>query len=322
MIRLVGAELQRLRSRRLSLVMVIVALAAVALFQVALHFQVAPSAAAQARAQQAYSTAHSAWEGQHDQNVAECVQQGGGSQADCESYDPEPTPADYAVEPPPFDQVAPFAVSTMAYLSMLTTFLVGASFIGAEYSSGSLANWLTFVPRRLRVFGSKAAAVVLGSAVLGAVLAFTTTGLLAFQVVTHGEHLVRAGHVAAATGRVVPMAAVAGLVGFALALVTRHTVAALGIPLAYLIVRTVLAAFTTDVDAALAWLPPYLPDLNLQAFLEHGTTYTQYRQSFDGNDYEEITKHVSFLHGSLYWVVVTALALVPTALVFRRRDVT
>ena len=44
---------------------------------------------------------------------------------------------------------------------MFAAFLVGASFIGAEYSTGSLANWLTFVPQRLKVYGSKVIAVVL-----------------------------------------------------------------------------------------------------------------------------------------------------------------
>ena len=323
MIRLVGAELTRLRSRRVTIVAVIVVLAAVALFQIVIHSEVAPSAEAQARASQAYEQAQQGWQAAHAQNVAACVQQGGGTQAECEDYDPAPTPADYSVTPPAFADVGQAGMTTAAYLAMFACFLVAASFIGAEYATGSLANWLTFVPQRLLVFASKGVAVVLGSALLGAVAVFATLGLTAFQVAHHGEPLVGAGQVAAASGRSVVLVALAGLAGYVLALVSRHTVAALGVPLAYGLVRAVLLGFTQRVDGPLAWLPPYLPDLNLQAFLAHGTTYRQYRSVLaDGSDYTEIEKHVTFAHSGVYWLVVAVVAVVVGAGVFRRRDVT
>lgn len=322
-VRLVGAELTRLRSRRVSIVAVVVVLAAVALFQILIHSEVAPSAAAQASARQAYEAAQQQWQSSHAANVEACVQQGGGTQEDCESYDPAPTPEQYSVTPPSFDVVGAGGVTTAAYLSMFATFLVGASFIGAEYSTGSLANWLTFVPQRLKVFASKAIAVALASALLGAVAVFATFGLTAAQVAGHGEPLVRAGHIAAASGRAVVLVALAGVAGFVIALVTRHTVAAIAVPLAYGLVRAVLSGYTSDVDAPLAWLPPYLPELNLQAFLEHGATYTQYRSVLaDGSDYTEIEKHVGFAHSGLYWLTLAVVSVVVGLLVFRRRDVT
>ncbi|SEQ99344.1 ABC transporter permease subunit [Microlunatus flavus] len=323
LVRLTAAELTRLRSRRVSIVAAVVVLAAVALFQVLIHSEVAPTAAAQASARQAYEAAQQTWQAQHTQSVAECVRQGGGTQEECESYDPAPTEADFQVTPPPFDQVGVAGVSTATYLSLFAAFLIGASFIGAEYATGSLANWLTFVPRRLEVFASKGVAVLLASALLGAVAVFATLGLTAAQVAGHGEPLVRAGHVAAAGGRAVVMVALAGVAGYVIALLTRHTVAAIAVPLGYGLVRTVVAGFTSDVDAPLAWLPPYLPELNLQAFLEHGVTYTQYRSTLaDGSDYTEIEKHVSFGHSGLYWLTLAVVAVVAGALVFRRRDVT
>jgi len=319
-IRLVGAELTRLRSRRLSIVAALVVLAAVALFQLAIHSEVAPSAAAQARGQQAYAQAQKDWQDSHAANVAECVQEGT-SQEECESYDPAPSPQDFSAEPTAFADVAGFGLTTAAYLAMFASFLVAASFIGAEYSTGSLANWLTFVPQRLKVFGSKAIAVLLGSALLGAVAVFATLGLTAAQVAHHGGPLVGAGRLAAGSGRAVVLVAVAGLVGYVLALVTRHTVAAIVVPLGYGLVRTVLVAFTADEDAPLAWLPPYLPELNLKAFLEHGTSYTQYRE-VPGGDYTDIEKHLSFAHSGLYWLTLLVVAVVVGGLVFRRRDVT
>lgn len=323
MIRLVGAELTRLRSRRVSVVAVIVVLAAVALFQIAIHSEVAPSAAAQANARRAYEAAQQSWQAAHGQNLAECLQAGGDTPEDCESYDPAPTPEGYSVVPPSFEDVGQSGMTTAAYLAMFASFLVGASFIGAEYSTGSLASWLTFVPQRLKVFASKGVAVVLGSTALGAVAVFATFGLTAFQVAHHGEPLVRAGHVAAASGRSVVLVALAGLAGYVLALVTRHTVAAIAVPLGYSILRSVLFAFTSNADGALAWLPPYLPETNLQAFLEHGTTYPQYRSLLaDGSDYTEIEKHVSLAHSGVYWLVLAVVAVVVGATVFRRRDVT
>ncbi|GAB2569581.1 ABC transporter permease subunit [Microlunatus antarcticus] len=322
-VRLVATELLRLRSRRVSIVAAVVVLAAVALFQFGIRSEVAPSAAAQADAAQAYAAAQQQWQESHAANVADCVQQGGGTQEECESYDPAPTPEQYQVTPPPFDVVGQAGVTTAAYLAMFASFLAGASFIGAEYSTGSLANWLTFVPQRLKVFASKGIAVVLGSTVLGAVAVFATFGLTAAQVSNHGEPLVRLGHVAAAGGRAVALVALAGLAGYVIALVARHTVAAIAVPLAYGLVRAVLSAFTSDVDAPLAWLPPYLPELNLTAFLEHGTTYTQYRSVLaDGSDYTEVEKHISFAHSGLYWLTLAVVSVVVGVLVFRRRDVT
>lgn len=322
-VRLVGAELSRLRSRRVTLAAALVVLVAVALFQVLIHSEVAPSAAAQASAQQAYVEAQQSWQAEHAQAVAGCVQSGGGTAQECEDYDPAPSAADFQVTPPTFDQVGQAGVTTSSYLAMFASFLMGASFIGAEYATGSLANWLTFVPQRYKVFASKAIAVVLGSALLGAVAVFATLGVTAAQVAHHGDPLVGAGHVAASSGRAVVLVAVAGLVGYVLALLARHTVAAIAVPLAYGLVRTVLYGFTQEADAALAWLPPYLPELNLQAFLEHGTTYTQYRSvRADGSDYTEIEKHISFGHSGLYWLVLAVVSVAVGALVFRRRDVT
>ncbi|MGI3781050.1 MAG: ABC transporter permease subunit, partial [Janthinobacterium lividum] len=198
MMRFVRAELTRLRSRRLSIVAALVVLAGVALFQIAIHSEVAPSAAAQAAGRQAYEQAQKEWQDSHAANVAECLQEGGSTQQDCESYDPAPTPESYSAVPTPFDQVGQLGVTTAAYLSMFASFLVAASFIGAEYSTGSLANWLTFVPQRLKVFASKGIAVLLGSALLGAVAVLATLGLTAAQVAHHGEPLLRLGHLAAA----------------------------------------------------------------------------------------------------------------------------
>ena len=52
-------------------------------------------------------------------------------------------------------EVMPNILLGGSYLLAFVAFLLGPSFVGAEFSSGSIGNWLTFEPRRLRVYGSK-----------------------------------------------------------------------------------------------------------------------------------------------------------------------
>lgn len=322
LLRLVGAELSRLRSRRLTLAAALLVLAGVGLFQLAVNDEVSPpSAAAVTEQRKYYEQTHTEWEQTHAAQEQEC-RDSGGSQEDCAS--PEPTPEDYSLTASTFADVAPTAVRLSAYVALLASFLVGASFVGAEYSTGSLANWLTFVPQRLKVYGSKLLAVALASALGGAVASFLMLGLVALLTRVHGGGLTGLGDAAATAGRAVPVAVLAGVAGFTFALLTRHTVAALGIALGYLVVSSVLTSLASEADGPLGWLPPWLPENNVAAFLEHGTTYTQYvvTVTAEGTSGDSIEKHLSFGHSAVYWLVLLVAAVVSGALVFRRRDVT
>jgi ABC-2 type transport system permease protein len=324
MIRLVGAELRRLLARRMTLVTGIVLLVAVGLFQLAVNSEASPPSPDEvAQQRQYYQQAHDEWESNHEAALADCVAQGE-SQADCESAFAEPTPADFSLTATPFDQIGQVAMLLSAFLAMLAAYLVGSSFIGAEYSTGSLANWLTFVPERLKVYGSKLLAVVLAAAVAGAVVNFLMLGLAALITKAYDGPLVGGGHLAATGGRAVVMAVVAGVVGFVLALISRHTVAALGAVLGYLVVAAVLGGLAQNADGPLAWLPPWMPENNVQAFLLHGSTYTQFRETVtaEGTSGDSLERHITFGHSAVYWLVVLVVAVVGAALVFRRRDVT
>lgn len=321
-LRLVLAELGRLRSRRVALVAAVIVLAGVGLFQLAVADEVTPPSASQvAEQRQYYDQAHQQWEQSHVEEEKACQDQGG-SVSDCAL--PEPTPADYALTASAFADVAPAAVQLSAYVTLLAAFLVGASFIGAEYSTGSLANWLTFVPRRLHVYGSKLLAVVMASAVAGAVSNFLMVGLVVLLTRVHGGGLVGLGSAAATAGRAIPIAVLAGVAGFVFALLTRHTVAALGIALGYVVLSAVVGSLAANADGPLGWLPPWLPEKNLDAFLQHGSTYYQYVQTVtpQGVSGDSVEKHLTFGHSALYWAVLLVAAVVSGALVFRRRDVT
>jgi ABC-2 type transport system permease protein len=321
MTRLIAAELRRLASRRMSWVAVLLLLLGVGLFQLAVNDQVAPPSATEvAQNQQYLDQARQDWQANHAQNEKECLDSGE-SAADC-SF-PEPTAADYGLAPTPFADVAGSAVGLSAFLALLASYLLSASSIGAEYTTGAIANWLTFVPQRLRVYASKLVAVVLASAALGALVNFGMFGLAALVTRLHGGALAGAGPVAATSGRAVVLAMLAGVIGFCLALVTRHTVAAVGLVLGYLVVAFVVQGLSSFV-AALHGVPPWMPDQNLLAFLQHGSTYSIAVQTPtpDGIDYNQIEKHISFGHSVAYWAVVLVVAVGGSALVFRRRDVT
>lgn len=322
LVRLLVAELARLRSRRVTLVAGLVVLASVGLFQLVVNDQVRPPSASEVTQQrQYYEQAHQEWEQGHVAADQEC-KDAGESPESCAW--PEPTEADYSLTASTFAEVAPTAVRLSAYVTLLAAFLVGASFIGAEYSTGSLANWLTFVPQRLRVYGSKLGAVVLASALAGAVVNFVMLGLVALLTRVHGGALTGLGDAAGSAGRAVVIACLAGVAGFVFALLTRHTVAALGIALGYIVASAVLSSLASNADGPLGWLPPWLPENNVAAFLEHGSTYYQYVETVtaSGTSGDSIEKHLSFGHSALYWLVLLVVAVVSGALVFRRRDVT
>jgi ABC-2 type transport system permease protein len=75
--------------------------------------------------------------------------------------------ADEAIGRPAFPEVPTLSLNLSRYLGALATFMIAGSFIGAEFSSGSISNWLSFVPRRIPVFVSKLFTIGVFSAVWG-----------------------------------------------------------------------------------------------------------------------------------------------------------
>ena len=127
----------------------------------------------------------------------------------------------------------------------IVAWLIGASFIGAEWHSGNLTTVLTWEPRRIRLFVTKlvaclvvlSVAVVLLHVLLGLALAPTAALRGSTSGVDWGETI-------AVVLRVTALANIAAVLGFALASIGRNTAAALGIGFAYLaIVETLVRAW-------------------------------------------------------------------------------
>jgi hypothetical protein len=116
------------------------------------------------------------------------------------------------------------------FAMVFIAFVIGASFIGAEFGAGSLSTQLIFEPRRVRVAVVKAIAVGIGLALL-AIALLLYIGLLqwagsSLRGVVNGLDgawfAARAGDI----GRVAAAVALAGIAAYAITVVTRRTVAA------------------------------------------------------------------------------------------------
>ncbi|MET0692909.1 MAG: ABC transporter permease subunit, partial [Propionibacteriaceae bacterium] len=244
----------------------------------------------------------------------------GNSAEDC---DPRPKPEQYTYRTPePFADITNIAVTVTVFLSTLAILFVAASFIGAEYSSGALANWLSFIPERGKVFASKLLAIVIAAAVVSFLASALTIGVAAIISSSVGADVAGAGKLFEMAGRGVVIGVIGAVIGFVLAMLTRHTIAAAGTVLGYLLVSFVLSILSQAIMSLQA-IKPWFAENNILAFLNHGYKYVTYvnRLTDDGMDMQEVEHTITFAHSTVYWSVIVAVAIAVTFSVFRRRDV-
>jgi ABC-2 type transport system permease protein len=160
-IRLTGVELRRLTARRITMIGV----AGVVLITAFLLFvtwrEARPlSELQQQQAKAQFELAHKDWVEHHVQNEAECRKTYDQTPDPKPSIDemcsfPEPKASEWGKPQAVFAELIPTLLQGASYFLLFAAFLIGASFVAAEFSSGAIGNWLTFEPRRLRVYGSK-----------------------------------------------------------------------------------------------------------------------------------------------------------------------
>lgn len=327
--RLTVVELRRLFARRLTKVVVVVG---VVIVGIALYGTYAntrpPTAQEQAESQAMYEQAQREFAANGEQMVAECKAQEAQQQEsqpgvdfDCEQM--EPRAENYGRPVARFEGEWRPALEGTAYVAMFLAFLIGAGFVAAELSTGSLGTWLTFQPRRVAVLASKLLAVLLGASPIGLVLvALSLGGVRLILGAVDAVTTLPAGETAqlwATAGRSVLLTGVAALAGAALGALLRHTAAALGLVVGYLIV--VEGMFGGLVQS----LRPWLLQLNVSAWLQHDAVYSVQRCATSATGQyscESVDRVLGFGRASAYLGVLLALLLAVTFLLFRRRDVT
>jgi ABC-2 type transport system permease protein len=319
MTRLLWAELNRLRSRRFTLIALLAVFLALAAFQLVVNDQVTPpSAAEQARNQAQYEQAHRDWVANHQTYEQQCQQ----TNDPAECVIPEPQLSDFGGARS-FREVAATSLTLAVYLAGLVTYLVAGSYIGAEYSTGSIANWLTFIPRRGQVFTAKLVVVVAFSALTSALASALVLAAAAGLVRVHDGQVSGLTRLAQTGGRGAAVAVALAAVGFCVGLISRHTAAAIGVLLGYLFIWFVRSGLLGELSFAQR-LTPWTPEANLQAIVENGHTYAVpiRRLAAEGEVVDTVERTISLTHGSVYWAVLLVVVIVGSLLVFRRRDVT
>ncbi|CAN5405394.1 hypothetical protein BH10ACT10_BH10ACT10_20870 [soil metagenome] len=197
--------------------------------------------------------------------------------------------------------------------------IVGTTFAGADWATGSMSNQLLFEPRRLRVWAAKGVAVLLGSGVVAAVLITGFWVALALCAQSRGISTapeVR-DQIVTMSVRGVVLAACGGLGGYALTMLLRHTVGTLALLFAYAAGgEALLALVPLDGSARLS------PTYNVFAWLRDGVrVFDQSVVCRPSQASCDQRLPISLLDGATYLGVLLLVTLVVSALVFRRRDV-
>lgn len=204
-------------------------------------------------------------------------------------------------------------------------FLLGTTFVGHDWASGSMSNQLLFEPRRGRIWAAKAIVVGAVSFVVAAVV--SSAYWLGVRAVMSSRDLVVApggfGDSLAFGLRGAAFAAAAAVGGLALTMLFRSTVATIGI---LFVVSVAGGMFVSVLGVGERWQPPK----NVSAIVNNGTTYWvavpescyQRRQGRieEGSTCDD-TRDLTLTQGLLYWGLPLAGASAASIASFRRRDV-
>lgn len=328
MTRLARVELRRLFSRRFAWLAFLAALVVTGLLVFSLGEQSKPLSGAELQMQQqSFEQAQKDWKAHGPQMVKSCLK----GQAEERKTNPEadfgcdklePTLANWGKPAPQLGQLASSGLRDVSYVLGFVAFILGAGFVAAEFSTGAIGNWLTFEPRRVRVYGSKLAAAGLGVLPLGVVMVgLTIAGAFVISSMWGSTALTGAqsAHLWWGALRVVVLTVVSGVVGAAFGGLLRHTAAVIGVAAAYIVLVEGIFA------GVLSSSQPWLVTKNIDAWVQHGTTYGVSQCHLDsGGNYacNYVEKTLSFGHGAVYLAVATAVIALLSGWLFRRRDVT
>ncbi|MGY1754451.1 ABC transporter permease subunit [Blastococcus sp. SYSU D01042] len=222
----------------------------------------------------------------------------------------------------PFDLAASGTTGALAFagIAAVVAALIGATWIGAEWSTRSLVALLFWVPRRMQVVAAKLVVLTGAAAVLG--------------VVAQAAWLAMAGILRAAVGldaalpagfwgdllqtqaRGVLLTVLAALLAFGLTNLVRNTGAALGNAFVYLVVVENLVRGIRPL-----WQPWLLSENALALVQQGGSTIYVYEGRPDVNGVvEPVEYHLGHLQAGVFLGVVTLVVVGVGALLFAKRD--
>ena len=196
-------------------------------------------------------------------------------------------------------------------------FVIGASSIGADIRTGMLEQILTWEPRRLRFLGARTLSGVVAVALIAMIVVAVFVALIFLLTALTGSVDGVPGelwaNVATGTVRSGLAASLFFVIGLGFTLLVNNSVGS--------IVGFVIYVFMIENFLVSAFLPRvavYLPVTNADAFARGADV-----QRIEGSvfsDFELIDQH-SYLVAGLVLTVWATLALVASAVIFKRRDV-
>lgn len=209
------------------------------------------------------------------------------------------------------------AVVVGVFTSLLA-FLIGATFIGAEWSTRSIVALLFWEPRRLTVIGVKLLVTGAMAALFGVLAQASWAGTAQVLARTHGT---TAGlpadfwnDVLAQQARCVALVTLIALLGFAIANVVRNTGASLGVGFVYFAIAENVVGFVRP-----AW-QEWLITPNIFALLSNGGHRISVRPGLGQDDGPVREVVLTNLHGGLVIGGITAAIVAVGVILFKRRD--
>ncbi|HEY2671740.1 MAG TPA: ABC transporter permease subunit [Rugosimonospora sp.] len=338
--RLLGAELSRLVGRRFTKIMtgsvlLVLVIIGIGFAATSHHHNAATRAAALAQIQQIHQ------QQLQDQQDCEQQQKTGGTAPNGAIYPPgfdcsqlgafSPTPDEVASFEPhqfTFRTDASDTIDLVGFLLVLLAFAVGASFVGAEWSSGGMMTLLLWRPRRLRVLSGKLAALLIGTLATGIVVSVAwVAGMWAIASTRGDASGITSGlltSLALTDARALALILAAAVLGFCIASIGRHTATALGVAIGYVVIfelgaRIVLRLIDVPRPErfflsgyAAAWLD------KRQLYVDDRAC----RHQFGPGSCEPIRWMIHMNQGAVVGGVLVAVVLLWTFVAFRRRDIT
>lgn len=225
----------------------------------------------------------------------------------------------------PFDLAAAGTGGAVGFagLAAALAFLIGATWIGAEWSTRSIVALLFWVPRRMTVMATKLAVLVVGATVFGVA---AQVGWLAMAGILDA---------AAGTGAALPddfwsrllqtqargvlLVVLAALLGFGLTSIVRNTGATLGIAFVYVVgVQLILAGFRPS------W-GPWMLGTNAAGLVQDGGLTLFFYDQVDFSDPTSMGEPVEYylgnLQSGLFLAAVAAVLVGIGMFLFARRDI-
>lgn len=321
--RLLRVELTRFRSRRAIVLIVLAAALLTALVTTTTVWDTRPVSAAELAEARALAEreAQQDYVQQDLRRCQEAPQEYIGPEAtveDCQEMVPQP---EWFVGRATLDLQEQAGTSGVAVVLLLAALLlvVGTTFAGADWASGSVSNQLLFEPRRERVWLAKAGAVVVGALVTATVL--VGAFWLALFVVAGSRGIATSAQVQEAIAwsslRGVALVAAGAFGAYVLTMLLRHTVGALATLFALVVGGEILLA-TLPFEGMGRWSLPN----NVLAWVLDG--YDYYDQSIVCTPGPEVCDQMASLSlaDSAWFLGLLLLAVGALSLVsFRRRDV-